>query len=455
MPSPLRDPKALSDWIELDYYRRPRPLRQLRRWLTWAVFVVGAVTLVLITWLGQPTIYQAGPVATAHRMFNQDCARCHTESFQPINRLWPGNAPLRSVADHACQQCHEGPIHHAQQVTDPSCASCHPEHRGRPLLTQVADHHCTQCHADLKRKDGRPCQVASVSNFAGQHPEFALWRDREPKDPGRLRFNHRVHMREEGLLDGTGQWEKLTCASCHVPNTERQYPVPIHYEHHCARCHPLSVLVLGNWPDEPTRQAAAQFRQQPAPHRPPVEVRAALRERYTQFVQQYPVVLDSKPADSPQPPLPGTQRTRPVPSRESWNWVEAQLQQAEQLLFVGGGGCRYCHEPKDPGVVLLPPRLPEFVPTNLPRRWYPHRHFSHDSHRLLRCTECHAAAESVRTSDVLLPRIDTCQKCHNPQVGVRRECITCHRYHDRGRESAGKGRLTIADCLGGFGTNNK
>jgi hypothetical protein len=260
-----------------------------------------------------------------------------------------------------------------------------------------------------------------------------------------------VHLQEEGLLDQDGQRQQLTCASCHQPNTERQYPWPINYEQHCARCHPLSVLVLGDWPDAEARQAAAQFRRQPAPHRQPAEVRAALRERYTQFVQHYPVVLDSKPAEPPQPPLPGTQRPRPVPSRESWNWVEAQLQQAERLLFAGAGACRYCHEARDPAAVVLPGRLPEFVPTNLARRWYPRSHFSHDSHRLLSCTECHAATDSSRTSDALLPRVDTCQKCHNPQVGVRSECITCHRYHDRGRESPGKGQLTIVECLGSFG----
>ncbi len=455
MPSPLRDVKALSDWIELDYYRRPRRLRRFRALLAWAVLLSGAGALALLTWLGQPSIYQAGPVSTAHHMFNNDCGKCHTESFQPVNRLWPGNAPLRSVMDQACQQCHEGAVHNVHQARQPNCASCHQEHRGRPSLTQVASTQCTQCHADLQRKDGSPGRVLPVSSFAGHHPEFALWRDGEPQDPGRLRFNHRVHLQEEGVPGHDGQREKLTCVSCHQFDAQRQYPLPINYEQHCAGCHPLSVLVVGEWPDESTGEAAAQFRQLPAPHKQPVEVRAALRERYLQFVRQCPAVLDNKESDLPGYPLPGARRRPTVPSFQPGPWVENQLQQVERLLFQGAGGCRYCHEPKEPGTVVLPPRLPEYELTNLPRRWYRRSRFSHDSHQMLRCTECHAATESQHSSDVLLPKIGTCQQCHNPQVGVRSDCINCHRYHDRSREQAGKGVLTIADCLGNPGATSK
>ena len=56
MPSPLRDVKALSDWIELDYYRRPRRLRRSRALLAWAVLLSGAGALALLTWLGQPQV---------------------------------------------------------------------------------------------------------------------------------------------------------------------------------------------------------------------------------------------------------------------------------------------------------------------------------------------------------------------------------------------------------------
>ena len=43
------------------------------------------------------------------------------------------------MSDHVCQECHEGPLHNAQQANDPSCARCHQEHRGRPLLAKVAE----------------------------------------------------------------------------------------------------------------------------------------------------------------------------------------------------------------------------------------------------------------------------------------------------------------------------
>jgi hypothetical protein len=48
-----------------------------------------------------------------------------------------------------------------------------------------------------------------------------------------------------------------------------------------------------------------------------------------------------------------------------------------------------------------------------------------------------------------MPRIATCQRCHNPRVGAPSGCADCHRYHDRSRESDWNGRLTIDDCLRG------
>src|SRR5262249_20205682 len=70
MPSELRTPKTLADWVDLDYVKRPRPLRRLWR-PALAVALLGAV--LYIAWavaLGSPTAFQAGPVSTAHALFN-------------------------------------------------------------------------------------------------------------------------------------------------------------------------------------------------------------------------------------------------------------------------------------------------------------------------------------------------------------------------------------------------
>jgi hypothetical protein len=447
----MRDPKVLSEWMDLDYFRRPRRLRLLRGRLAWATLLLGVVGVWAVLRASDRRVFQAGPVSTAHAMFNNDCAACHTESFQALKRLWHGSEGLPSVKDESCKNCHDGAPHHEQQVSSPNCASCHREHRGRAVLAQVADGHCTACHADLRRKDGEPPEVQNVSDFTS-HPEFALWRGKPPEDHASLRFNHQAHLKETGVLGPDRKPVKLECGSCHQPDAERRYPLPVNYEKHCASCHALTFQVAGDWKDEKVRKAAEQFAREPAPHKAPAVVRALLRERYTRFVQDNPAVLDPKLRPPPERPIPG--RPPPPVTKEEWNWVTLQLRETERVLFDGPGGCRYCHRPAGEPAR---DRLPEYAPTRVPARWYPQSVFNHDSHRLLACTECHPAPASTATRDVLVPRIATCQQCHHPGQGARSDCVTCHRYHDRANERSPNGRRTIADCLGlpGHATNGK
>jgi hypothetical protein len=445
MPSTQRTPKTLSEWIELDYFRRPRPLRGFRKWLLWAFVLKAALVLAITLRPRSHVIYQAGPVSSAHAMFNNDCGQCHTELFQPVRRLWPGDVTPRSVTDQTCLRCHDGPIHHEQQVASPSCATCHQEHRGRARLAEVADSHCTACHADLRRKDGSACEVLNVRGFALDHPEFALWRSEQPRDPSTLRFNHHVHLRAEGVRGAQGQPVKLDCASCHQPDPERRYMRPVTYERHCAECHPLTVPLPGEWKDARAREAAAEFRHEPAPHEPPAVVRAVLRDRLTEFFQLYPVEPHRRGSPEPARPFPG----RPAPAPvlvPATSWVSHQLAAAQRLLFEGASGCRYCHTGdarKEPN------RLPEYARTNIPERWLPRSLFHHDSHRLLDCCACHGdVTASKKSDDVLLPRVDSCRQCHNPQVGVRANCVDCHRYHNHGQGQDWTGKRTIAECLG-------
>jgi hypothetical protein len=446
MASPLRGPKNLFDWLDPGYYRHSRWLRRTVRQLAWGAALAGAVLVVLTFWPGRPTAYQAGPLSPAHRMFNNGCGRCHTEPFEVARRLRPADAGVHSVTDQACGQCHEGALHNEQQDHTPACADCHREHGGASLAAHVANSHCTACHANLRLKDGEPPAVQNVHSFAGDHPEFALFRAGEPRDPGRLRFNHQVHLQEGGVGGPGRRAVALDCASCHQPDPDRRSFLPINYERHCAQCHPLPAQVLGGPADEPARRAADEFARVPAPHRPPAEVRAALRERFTQFAQEHPAAV-AGPGE-PGRAVPGASPAGP-PAGDRAAWVDGQLREAERALFDGGGGCRYCHERTDSvPAAARAGGLPELRPTNLLARWFPASRFDHDSHRLLACTECHPAPGSTTAADVLLPRIDTCRKCHNPQAGARGDCIACHRYHDRDREGNWKGKFSIPDALG-------
>src|SRR5262249_28319509 len=72
----------------------------------------------------------------------------------------------------------------------------------------------------------------------------------------------------------------------------------------------------------------------------------------------------------------------------------------------------------------------------VPSRWMRHATFSHNSHRAVQCTECHSdATKSVEVSDILMPSIELCQKCHGANEPssshVSADCVLCHTYHNQ------------------------
>lgn len=480
MPSPLRSPKTLSEWFELDYFRRRRLFRGLWRSLSGIALLVSCLAVGWTFVSGKQTVYQAGPLATAHASFNRDCAKCHTEAFATLSRLWRSDAAIRSVPDSACQQCHAGPLHH-ECVAQRSCASCHHEHRGHPALAHITDNQCTNCHADLTCDNGKtPSFLTHITGFAAErHPEFRLWRDGSPTDPGTLRFNHKVHL--QGLLDiDRKQWQarqqtlraagvslceevmpkkevRLECQTCHQMDEAGRYVLPINFERHCQSCHPLAVQLMGDW-QGPLREAAYRFGASPTPHPASGEtaeaVRAALRERLTRFIlqDQNKPFLGKSEAKEPPRPLPGWSSVEPVPARE-FAWVNRQLEQIEHVLFDGGGGCRHCHQEKtEPS--KRPGGLPVYQPLGLlgvDKPWYEHSVFSHISHQSLECEQCHEnTRSSEKASDVLMPRLDTCLHCHNEQRpdSARSDCVECHTYHDPKLKRQFKGKQTIGQLLG-------
>ena len=102
------------------------------------------------------------------------------------------------------------------------------------------------------------------------------------QDPGRLRFNHAVHMKDN--LRGPAGVEKLACAGCHKTDVARTAAkakrpattglmAPVAYDRHCARCHPLFF-------DERIEQAA--------PHVKPDAVRAFVQQALAGYIRGTP-----------------------------------------------------------------------------------------------------------------------------------------------------------------------
>lgn len=465
MPSAFRNPKNLPEWLQLDFFRFRRPLGRWKSGLGWGMLVVclaGSAAAYFVP--RSPRLLQAGPVSAAHGFINDDCAQCHTQPMQTGKRLLSWDDSVRSVPNSACVQCHDGPPHNGHQLVDLDCATCHREHRGRQMLSRVPDGYCTSCHGDLKANHslGDLCRFDNVTNFPEGHPEFALWRGQDPrivdgKDRGQLKFNHAVHLSQQGLLQPDGSRKVLECAACHQPDKAGHLMRPINYDTHCKTCHPLSIRLTGKFGTPELQAMAEAFAREPAPHKEPAVVRATLRERLLDFAHKY------KPRAGSGPGLellfPKSNRMFPV-TEQQWTWAKGELEEMEKVLFFSthlpeherglfshSGGCFYCHI-REPGKGNDPREAPSIVKTNLPEQWLPHAHFAHNSHRMVSCNECHDAETSKLTSDILLPRMATCAKCHNDAIGGRTDCAECHRYHQRDSRGGAAKKRTIEAILG-------
>ncbi|HVA72874.1 MAG TPA: hypothetical protein VNF02_07145 [Candidatus Limnocylindrales bacterium] len=452
-----RTAKKLAQRIELSYFKRTQPLRR------WRFVLSIAFPALALLWLAAAGVsrnrspYSMGPVSAPHAFFGQKCSACHvadTASFR------------HPVTNQACLACHDGPIHHADQVFTPSCSSCHVEHQGRMRLTAVRDSSCTQCHANLSTRFGAPHFVRSVVSFA-RHPEFAPLRD-HLKDSTTIKFDHAAHLKAN-LIGPGGRRVQMTCNDCHRPGAARgswtygqpgvqavtfsggeqytpfptltphglysstaaqkrielAYMAPATYANACFSCHPL--------------QFDARFRDS-VPHDKPEIVHAFLVKRFEDYIAAHPAAVRESAALPRLPEKSVPPRVR-VLTRAAW--VAEQVSTAENLLWRKT--CAECHTL----IFSTGNPLPAVAPSQITTRWLPHALFSHDAHRMVTCASCHAsAASSEIASDVLLPSVRTCQECHAARASAAPSgCYECHTYHNWSREKVYPGKFSIPDLL--------
>ena len=474
--------------------------------------VVGVALATSVALGFSATLASPGKVHSVHAAWEHDCSVCH-EPLSPTSSRNGLQEMLKAgpVSDKLCQNCHSGPPHHPGREKESevgSCSSCHVEHRGRhSQLSQVSDSLCTNCHANLEQhtEDHKPVYENKITGFDIDHPQFKIGppgqrrelgsKDNPPRDPGKLKFNHKLHL-TEGLTVGwkldridksmLERYKKLQppgrnknedlvhlkCGACHqldgaeAPKaaaigdpgrTTGEYMQPVTYEQHCKACHPLTF-------DPAVPNVEVPHLLQPA------EVRRFLWGVYAgeEVKKRAP---DKKPAADR--PLPGHNLTREeldemrarmsgnVNAAESALYVKA-LDKAVKGAFTGKPMCALCHQFDWPPGEKLPK---EILPTDVPRVWFPHSKFTHKAHRMAGCLECHDAEKSTTNTDILLPGIENCQECHRPAGvedgkkvgGVRHDCVACHRYHLGDAPEAGPGarkrgikvRKTLQEFLDG------
>ena len=156
-----RTAKGLGTRHDLNYFKS---MTAYRRWK-----LIGSLVVIIaaIAWLGADTVlkkqlaYSAGPLSRAHAVFASQCSTCHVSVINGIKTV----GFKHNTTDDACLSCHEAPAHQSTQTFTPTCASCHGEHQGTPLLAHVAAAQCTQCHADLQTNGGHARYATAITGF--------------------------------------------------------------------------------------------------------------------------------------------------------------------------------------------------------------------------------------------------------------------------------------------------
>jgi hypothetical protein len=473
-------PRTIAEKYSLDYYRRTLATRAWKPRWNYTALLLAAIVVIGVFSFRRNAAFQAAPVSSPHASFGSQCQKCHDQSWQTAWRMVDFTSPSHSVSDAACQACHRAADHIAGLVKADTCVTCHQEHRPDGSLTQLTDNDCTRCHESLALEGGAPVsfalQITQFGESAGAHPEFALLRSTAAEvgprhaanrlavfvagenggagkwlDRGGLKFNHHVHLDPKGVPDSAGKRVVLACAECHQRETDGKFMRPINYETHCARCHLLrlsdSLSSLGE-----------------LPHTSVEEVRGVMRDRISSQLakgtsseagDKYDKATPDSNADVPRlprlPPLPSPAQL----SREQEANLNERMLLADHAVFglEAKGMCRKCHylEARDGDwhVFTVNPKIagntePNAGPTHemVPHRWLEYAQFDHLSHRAVECADCHQAAQSTETSDILLPSIATCRKCHGAtatagSTPVRADCVLCHKYHAEGYDFPG------------------
>jgi hypothetical protein len=486
-----RTTKTVAQRIDLNYFKRPTAFKRAKSCLA-----VLAPTIAL-AWLGvhffghDHRVYSSGRLSEAHAVLEKECAACHVPQAGKFSA---------AAADSACLACHDGPLHHATNVNAKlACAECHVEHRGRVNLVATKNQSCAQCHGDLSAANRDSNYAKHIRSFADGHPEFAALRSvpgTPASDSGTIKLNHALHLRS--IRRGpTGPVVQLDCVSCHaagavnpdltygdatyraasvsykdsdevlqissdtmqpfLPITGRELMAPPKFANACAGCH---LLTFDKRFDEGV------------PHDKAEAVHAYLVKKFTEYIAAHGPELHE--VLDPQRNFTGAASGPGVRLLSPSQWVAERVAVSEELLWHKT--CSQCHaisETKLRDVKIArwdtadsraatrratPPAteadsnmsqsvisLPKVAPANITLQWLPNARFDHDAHRGFSCTGCHPnALTSTESSDILIPGIATCQKCHSPgPEHAESRCFECHTYHDWARRKEVKATFTL------------
>jgi hypothetical protein len=282
---------------------------------------------------------------------------------------------------------------------------------------------------DLKKRTKGASTLEDVGDFGTAHPEFLVdlpnWDANGTYAPVRtrldtpnikelsgLKYPHDKHLNPDGLKTPNGK-KVLQCKDCHVQEPGGAKMLPVKFETMCHDCHRLDFDPL-----EPERQV---------PHAKVAEIIFMLDE----FYAEQGLVGGYQDATAPfivqQRRRPGEAMT-PQQQQEALSWARQKSRKVADTLFESRA-CTVCHTVTRSSVAGKP-----FVvaPVRVAGTWYPRSEFTHAKHETMRCEDCHAAATSKTTADLLIPGIANCRECHAGERAkdkVASGCVACHGYH--------------------------
>jgi predicted CXXCH cytochrome family protein len=375
--------------------------------------------------------WSSGAVHAEHGTIAGRCEACHQQLFV-------------RVRNEACLACHGAGLRRHVALAGPPvpaletarCESCHAGHEPA-ALTRRDERLCTSCHASLRASSAGRTEAPDAADFASAHPEFRVTMLRANlagdqvgtvrprldvpglREESHLKFPHAKHLNPKGVKTADGQ-RVLGCGDCHRPEPGGARMQAIVMERDCEGCHRLDFD-----PAFPDRQV---------PHGDATAVMNTLLEYYSaRYLEGWP---DPNARARPDR-FAASAGLAPAERERRLGLARARTQIVARDLFERRA-CQVCHEVRATPGAATPWTV---APVRLTHEWFPAARFDHARHgtALTDCTACHAAQHSEQATDVLMPRIETCRRCHGGGSAarpglIRSGCPVCHAFHEARRE---------------------
>ena len=376
-------------------------------------------TLQSIPGLPSPSVWTAGPMSGAHSTpeIGSNCEVCHVQSFT-------------AVPNQQCETCHANLAGHHEPNINQQCVDCHQEHNDDAHIVPMDDGLCIDCH---QTPTGNK-QIPAVTRFnVEQHPPFRLTamvrkagghdlekvKAQSYKEDSGIKFPHWVHL-DDSTVQEPANGDALQCDSCHTLLDGGEIFAPIQMEAHCQRCHELPFDSLNGAMKLPHVDVTTTYN---------------LVENYY-FKAFLDTQLSAKRGKAKALKSIG-RRTASAGCDTDMKLCAAQEAAAEIEFQFTKGGCVSCHVIDENAEASSLAQKYAIRPVHINADWFPSMHYKHESHLVVSgiddinqaCETCHAARDSRKASDSLIPNIDTCVNCHASDKNVVTSCGSCHDFH--------------------------